>query len=1161
MNDRPSLLATLRRSGPADTSGWQGRLLPRIATSVLVILGVVAAGLLAFHPIVKNELLEGKQDVVRQLTYAACSLLELYEAKVHSGEMTRAEAQNAAKEMLRNVRYGPENKDYFWITDTRPRMIMHPYRRDLEGVELTEFMDTTGTRLFLDFVDTARTHGEGYASYSWQWKDDPRRIGKKISFVKKFTPWGWVVGTGFYPEEMARAVAMQRGWLIASCIIGIGVVAVLGGYLLRLGHATDRLIRRERHTHRVLEHAVQESTHRMRAVFDNSLLFIALLGPDGTLLECNHSIMSHAPAQQKPTSGTRLWEAAWWQHSARERLHLREAVQKAAAGEIATLVTTVPAPNGTVRYLNFSITPVRDDSHYVTTLVAQGHDITAAKLAEESTRKAEERYRSMFENSIAGIFQSTPDGRLLHANPAMASIMGYDSPDAMLLSRGNDISHHFYYDPEDRHKIMRTLQEKGQVKDVEVRFLRKDGSQVWVSLSCWLVRSDTGTTYVEGTMEDRTERAIKDQAIKDREAAEAANLAKSEFLARMSHEIRTPMNAIMGMSELLWETELTPDQKDYVQTFRSSGTLLLEIINDILDFSKIEAGLVTLESIVFSVRDEVETVARLLAFRAHEKNLELVCHVARDVPSHVVGDPARLRQVLINLMGNAIKFTHRGDVTLHVSAVPGEPQEQRLLFAVSDTGIGIALEQQQAIFQRFSQADTSTTRRYGGTGLGLAISRHLVTLMGGAIQVVSSPGNGSRFSFHASFASAPPDAFAMPAPPPELAGVPILVVDDHDLSRRVLLDFLEDFGMDAKGSVSMVEALDMAKAAAAAAKPFRIALMANSLPDMEGFAALARMRREVPTPPIPLLLYTSTASVTEKSRARALFHARNLIKPVRRLELRDTLIEALHAPGVTPKAPATPVVAHEDNPPLKVLLVEDYAPNRQVIAMYCKHQPITLTMAENGQIGLETYRSSAFDIILMDMEMPVMDGYEATRTIRDEERATGRAPIPIIAITAHVLADYRGKAVAAGCTDYLAKPLGRDQLLRMLQKHTRTAALRADAPAENSGNAPLPLPPLPAENVVLVDKALEEIMPGYLASLGQDLHTMHAAIDTQDFDTIRKLGHNSKGVGTSYGLERISNLGRDLEHAATAQDAARVHEALDAMRAYLAVVTVKYVSM
>jgi two-component system, sensor histidine kinase and response regulator len=705
------------------------------------------------------------------------------------------------------------------------------------------------------------------------------------------------------------------------------------------------------------------------------------------------------------------------------------------------------------------------DGKTIIATIAQGQDITGRKRAEEALRESEEKFREFADNLPEVVFEADSMGRFLYVNSNALEVFGYTEEE--LYSGSLNVLEMIA--EEDRERVaqrMLKILSEGPQGSSDYMARRKDGSLFPVIISTLPVVKDGITVGLRGVLTDTTaqkeaeealvvtNRQLKDATAQANEMAvqaEAASHAKSEFLANMSHEIRTPMNGVIGMSELLLDSGLTTEQGEYAEALRRSGEDLLAIINDILDFSKIEARKLELVPAPFMLRENTGSTMKALAIRANEKGLELVMDIGEEVPNRLVGDWGRLRQMLANLVGNAIKFTERGEIVLSIELESQENGSVVLAFSVSDTGIGIPYDHQESIFSSFTQVDSSTTRVYGGTGLGLTISAQLVEMMGGAISVESAPSAGSTFKFttRLELDTEPPEPVARLGPP-NLQGLRVLVVDDNATNRRVLEGMLGNWGMAPTSCAGGPEALRAMEAARNGAEEFVLVLLDLRMPGMDGFEFAGRVRNDPAYSGIAIILLTSAVHPEDSTRMAELKIARSITKPVTQSELLNAIIDALSEerdaePDTKPETEPEPGARY------RILLAEDNEINRTVASRILERVGHTVVTATDGGEAVDAFARGHFDLVLMDMEMPVMDGIQATAAIRSAERDTGRH-VPIVALTAHVMKGDEERFLEAGMDGYLSKPITFESLYETIEQLMGSGSV--DALHEVAGEEP-----------------------------------------------------------------------------------------------------------
>lgn len=647
----------------------------------------------------------------------------------------------------------------------------------------------------------------------------------------------------------------------------------------------------------------------------------------------------------------------------------------------------------------------------------------------DSSRESEKRFRSMAEMlpGMIGIFQGTGHS---YANPAMSRITGYS------LKELADLPLETYVHPEFRTLVVERSLARQRGEDVldryELKIITKNGDERWVDFAAATIEYD-GKPAVLGTGIDITARKTMEEHLRDaKESAESANRAKSDFLANMSHEIRTPMNAIIGMTDLVLETELSTSQREYLSIVQESGDALLTLLNDILDFSKIEAGKLVLSSELFDLRDNLDNTARLLALKAHSKNLELACRIDPDVPEFFIGDVGRLRQIVVNLVGNAIKFTEEGEIVIDVTCQYRTETEAQLSFSVRDTGIGIAKADQETVFGKFEQADSSTVRKYGGTGLGLSISQRLVELMGGEISVESTLDQGSTFQFTLTMELGNQSASELPLQQTHIEGTRVLVVDDNATNRLILNEILTNWGMKPTCVSSVEDGLAALLTTAGTTDAIGVVISDVNMPERDGFDLAKEIRSNDKLARTIVVMLTSGDRVEDIQRCEELRIQAHIFKPVKQSELFHILIREL---GVMDHGDVMPIADVPATtfcvPPLNILLAEDSLVNQTLAIAVLEKWGHTLSIANNGLEAVEVSAAENFDLILMDIQMVEMDGLQATREIRARESGSSTR-VPIVAMTANAMKGDQEACLEAGMDGYVSKPFRKKELMDAL---------------------------------------------------------------------------------------------------------------------------------
>ena len=788
--------------------------------------------------------------------------------------------------------------------------------------------------------------------------------------------------------------------------------------------------------------------------------------------------------------------------------------------------------------------PLPDQDGRIVGTFGLSHDITAQKLAETN-------FRRVIDAAPNPLVVVDSDGNIELVNAATGVVFGYHhdeligQPVEVLVPERLRSQHE-----SQRREFLRQPQARTMGPDRELSGRRKDGSEFPIEIGLNPLRVSGRTAVLASVMDITARKQAENALITAKQAAETANRAKSDFLANMSHEIRTPMNAIIGMTELLLGGDLTLIQRDYLTTVLESAESLLAIINEILDFSKIESGHLELEELVFDLRDELADTLRTLSARAFGKGLELTWRVASDVPARMWGDPIRIRQVVLNLVGNAIKFTEVGEVLVSVNCEDISNEHMTLQVAVQDTGIGIPQDRAETIFSAFAQADTSTTRRFGGTGLGLTISARLVEAMQGRIWVDAVPGVGSTFQFTMRLRVSDrdsPEAMELP----NLDGYPVLVVDDNATNRTILKEMLGSWGMRVEVVDGGQQALKRLHQFSDEKSRLPLVLSDVNMPEVDGFMLAEQLRETAELREAVVILLTSGGRPGDAERRADLRISAQLMKPVKQSELLEAILVAVGKP--TAETFANDAQTNLQLPAMKslrILLAEDGKANQKLAVGLLEKWGHRVTVAENGRAALHCWEAEAFDLILMDLQMPEMDGLEATIRIREEEQKTG-LHIPIVAMTAHALKGDRERCLNVGMDGYVAKPIRQHELYQAFAELFALDPTRDVKPtvvATNSGDDDLVDWELALKTVAGDQELLHSVIEESLGEIPQLLQGLEAALDSFDITEARRLAHTIKASGRTFGVAALTEQAAKIEQVTDSNDLSSAIEALSQLK-------------
>jgi len=895
---------------------------------------------------------------------------------------------------------------------------------------------------------------------------------------------------------------------------------------------------------RKAERDLRASVQQFRTLFAQAPIGLGLFSRSGRLLQANEAFCRML-GYSEPEMTTMSWQQLTHPDDLVRASRFVEQVQSRDAPGFPEIEKRYLHRAGHGVQVRVRLSVIRDESGCTLYFIAHVESLDEVQRAQKALENSEQRYRMLFARNLAGVFRTTSDGRILDCNPAAAQILGCEAPRELI---GRNVLE--FHRATSLERMVRLLKTRKVVTNSEWKLVRQDGTEIWVLANVSFV-DETAGGILEATLVDITDRKqALAQLRQSKEAAERAYRTKSSFLANMSHEIRTPMNGVLGMVSLLLQGDLDSRQRRRAETIRDSAESLLTILNDVLDFSKMEAHKMKLETADFDLRSIVEGVADLMAVKAQEKGLELLCFIEPEVPTAVMGDADRLRQVLSNLLGNAVKFTAAGDVFLHVRPEAADPEAIR--FEVRDTGIGIPPEKHSILFQPFTQVDASNSRRFGGTGLGLSIVRMLVELMGGKLGLESQEGRGSCFWFALRLKTS---ANVQRPRPLSLAGRRVLIVDASPASRGLLGKLLSFWQADWEAVADANDA--RASLLRADANPFDAVLIDREIAGMNG--ELCRELRLVPAlAGLPLILLTPLSQSADGERWRRIGFSGHVSKPIKQGELGGTLASLLGS-GPPPRR-GKPVQRIRTDPQrrshLRLLVVEDNRVNQEVAVGLLKLLGYEADAVADGATAILALTERDYDLVLMDCQLPDMDGYETTRRIRSAATPVRNHNIPVVAVTAYSMAGDREKCLAAGMNGYVTKPLRAEALEDAVEEwilHSPAGAGNGCAPASLNTFPGAPPSAFDREELlerVLGDEALaKRMIDAFLEDMPRQLLLLAEGIGSGDAAKVRLSAHSVKGAAGAVGGTEIRQAAAELEKHAITGDLTSTPDRLAALTA------------